>query len=149
MTSILILSIIGAVISAVIGTFWYSDKTPMGRVHMQFLGFDKLSPEEQKQKMMEAKPKMTKIYSLQMALSFLSAIWVVFVITKSLQNNVPASVAFFFVFASWLCFIVPTIGTNLLWSNCDPKLVWKKFFSDIGYNIVNLMVIAILASLFV
>ncbi len=148
MTTVFILSIIGAIISAVIGTLWYSNKTPMGRTHMQFLGFDKLSPEEQKRKIEEAKPMMKKVYSAQMLLSFITSLWVVFVVIMSMRNGVTATVAYVFVLASWLCFVVPTIGTALLWGNCDSKIVWKKFFCDISYNFVNLLVIAILASLF-
>ena len=48
MISIFILSIIGAIVAAVVGTIWYSNATPMGKIHMKYLGFDKLSPEEQK-----------------------------------------------------------------------------------------------------
>jgi len=46
MGTIILIGVLGAVISAVIGTFWYSGMTPMGKWHMQYLGFDKLSPEE-------------------------------------------------------------------------------------------------------
>lgn len=148
MTTVFILSIIGAIISAVIGTLWYSNKTPMGRTHMQFLGFDKFSPEEQKRKIEEAKPMMKKVYSAQLLLSFITSLWVVFVVIMSMRNGVTATVAYVFVLASWLCFVVPTIGTALLWGNCDSKIVWKKFFYDISYNFVNLLVIAILASFF-
>ncbi len=148
MTTTIVLSIIGAVISAVIGTFWYSNKTPMGRLHMKYLGFDKLSPEEQQAKINEAKPKMPKIYLAQMSLSFISAAWVVTVVSTSIKNGVPTIIAIGFVLASWLCFIVPTIGKGLLWGNCDPKIVWKKFFSDISYNLINLMIIAFVVSLF-
>ena len=53
MTTILILSLIGAILAAVVGTFWYSDKTPMGKIHMSYLGFDKLSKEEQEKVLLE------------------------------------------------------------------------------------------------
>jgi hypothetical protein len=149
MTTIIILSIIGAVISAVIGTVWYSNKTPMGRTHMTYLGFDKLSPEEQQRKIAEAKPKMPKIYFAQMILSFLSAFWVVFVVTTSIKNGMSALYAYVFVLSAWLCFVVPMVGTGILWGTCDPKIAWKKFFSDIFSNLLTLLVIAFLATLFV
>ena len=44
--TLLILSLVGAVLYAVVGTLWYSNVTPMGKIHMQYLGFDKLSEEE-------------------------------------------------------------------------------------------------------
>jgi hypothetical protein len=41
MLTIILLAIGGAILSAVIGTFWYSNSTPMGKLHMKYLGFDK------------------------------------------------------------------------------------------------------------
>ena len=58
MITILILAILGSVLFAIVGTFWYSMMTPMGKLHMSILGFDKLSSEEQKRKIAEAKPHM-------------------------------------------------------------------------------------------
>ena len=147
--SLVLLSLLGAVIAAVVGTIWYSPATPMGRIHMQSLGFDKLSKEEQKKKMEEAKPKMVKMYLAQMALSFLTAFAVVFVVAQSLQSGLTLGMALGFVAFNWLCFVVPVVGSGALWSNCDPKLVWKKFFSDISSNLVTLMLTALVVSLFV
>ena len=48
--TIILFGILGAVISAIVGSIWYSMSTPMGRVHMASLGFDKLSKEEQNKK---------------------------------------------------------------------------------------------------
>lgn len=149
MTTIILLSLAGAVIAAVVGTFWYSNKTPMGKIHMRYLGFDKLSKEEQEQKIKEAMPKMPKVYGAQMALSLLTSFFVVFVITMSVQNGVPFNMAIWFPIFGWLCFVVPTVGSAILWGNCDPEIAWKKFFSDIFSNLVTVLVIALLAGLFV
>lgn len=149
MTTIIILSIVGAIIAAVVGTFWYSNATPMGKIHMKSLGFDKLSHEEQKRKMEEAKPMMPKMYAAQMALSLLTSFAVVFVVTLSVQNGVPLSMAIGFPVFSWLCFMVPIIGSGILWSNCDRSIAWKKFFSDIFSNLVIILLIALLTSLFI
>jgi Protein of unknown function (DUF1761) len=150
MITILILSIIGAVIAAVVGTVWYSPKTPMGRIHMSWLGFDKLSPGEQQIKMAEAKPKMVKMYAAQMAFSLLTAFAVVFIVTMTVRNGVSLSIALGFVAMNWLCFMVPIIGSGILWSNCDGrKLSWQKFFSDIASNLLTVLLVALLASFFV
>ena len=149
MITIILLSLAGAVIAAVVGTLWYSPKTPMGKVHMQFLGFDKLSPEEQNQKISDAKPTMPKLYAAQMLLSLLTAFAVVFIITMSMQNGIPFTIALGFVVFNWLCFVVPTIGSGVLWSNCDRKIAWKHFFSDIFSNLVTIVLIATLTSYFV
>ena len=149
MTTILLLSLAGAVIAAMVGTFWYSNATPMGKIHMKYLGFDKLSKEEQKKKMEEAKPMMAKMYAGQMALSFLTSFAVVFIITESVKNQLTFLMALGFVAFNWLCFIVPTIGQGILWGNCDPKLAWKKFFSDILSNLVTVVLVAVMTSFFV
>ena len=56
--TIILLGILGAIISAVIGSIWYSMKTPMGKIHLESTGFSKFSKEEQERKMKEMKPKM-------------------------------------------------------------------------------------------
>lgn len=149
MITVTLLSLAGAVIAAVVGTFWYSNATPMGKIHMKSLGFDTLSPSEQKQKMEEAKPKMPKMYAAQMTLSFLTAFAVVFITTMSVQNGLPFKLALVFVVFNWFCFVVPTVGGAILWSNTDRTIAWKKFFSDIFSSLVTLLLIAFLTSLFV
>lgn len=149
MITIILLSLFGAVLAAAVGTLWYSPMTPMGRLHMQYLGFDKLSPEEQKKKIEEAKPKMAKMYVSQIVLSFLTAFSVVFIITMSMKNNLSFPMAVGFVAMNWLCFIVPTIGSGILWSNCDRAIALKKFFSDIASSLVTLLLTALMASFFV
>ena len=148
MLTILILSLVGAVLAAVVGTFWYSNATPMGKIHMRYLGFDKLTEEEKKMKMNEAKPMMKKMYMAQIGLSFLTSFLVVFIVTASMQNGLSLKVAIGLIALNWLGFIVPTIGSGILWSNCDRAIVWKKFFSDILSNLVTVVLIALLAGIF-
>lgn len=147
--SILLLALGGAVLSAVVGTFWYSNATPMGRIHMKSLGFDTLSEEEKKKKMEEAKPMMPKMYAGQMLLSFLTSFAVVFIVTMSMQNGLSFGMALGFVIMNWLCFMVPLVGSGILWSNCDRSIAWKKFFSDALCNLVTVLLIALLARFFV
>ena len=149
MLTIILLALVGAIIAAVIGTIWYSDKTPMGRIHMKYLGFYQLSPEEQKKKIAEVKPIMWKMYVGQLILSFLTTLSVVSIITMSMHNGLPFTIAIIFVIMNWLCFMVPIIGSGILWGNCDRSIAWKKFFSDISANLVTLVVVALLARLFV
>ena len=149
MITIFLLALAGAVIAAVVGTFWYSDKTPMGKIHMQFLGFDKLSEEDKKRKMEEAKPTMWKMYLIQMILSYLTAFAVVFIVFTSMRNGLSLGMSISFLVLNWLCFIVPTIGSGVIWSNRDRKIAWMKFVSDIVSNLVTILLTALLASLFV
>lgn len=148
MLTIIILSLAGAIISAIIGTIWYSNATPMGRIHMKYLGFDKLTEEEKKAKMKEAMPMMPKMYAGQLILSLLTSFAVVSIILMSMRNGVTASLAYGFIAINWLCFMVPIIGSAILWSNCDRNIAMKKFFSDIFCNLVTVLVIAFLASFF-
>ena len=149
MITIILLSLLGTVIAIVVGTIWYMPSTPMGKLHMQYLGFDKLSPEEQQRKIEAAKPTMPKIYAGQMLLSFITALAVVFIVTMSMQNGVPAGMAIGFVLVNWLCFMVPVVGSSILWSNVDRAIAWPKFFSEIFCNLTTVLLIAVLASLFV
>jgi len=146
---IILLGILGAIISAVIGTFWYSMKTPMGRLHLESTGFSKLSTEEQERKMQEMKPKMWKYYLGQMFLSFLTSAFIAFVMIKQKAFGLSSLATYGEVASIWLCFTIPTIGQALLWGNCDLKLRWKKFFSDSLSNLVTFVVIIFVFSLIV
>lgn len=146
---LILLTIGGVVLSVVVGTVWYSQSTPMGKLHMRYLGFDKLSPEEQKRKMEEAKLKMAKMYAAQMALSLLTSFAVVFIVMMSITNGVSLSLSLGFVVFNWLCFMVPIIGQGMIWGNVDRQIVWKKFFADISYSLVTVLLIALMTSLFV
>jgi hypothetical protein len=147
--TILLLSLAGAVLAAVIGTIWYSPNTPMGRLHMKSIGFDELSKEEQKKCMEDAKPMMPKMYAGQMILSLLTSFATVFILKMSVENGVPFNMALGFVFMNWLCFMVPVSGSSIIWGNCDRKIAFKKFLSDIFSNLTVLLVIAFLTSFFV
>lgn len=145
MLSIILVGILGAIVSAIIGTFWYSDKTPMGKVHMTYLGFDKLSKAEQKKLIEEAKPHMWKTYSLQMLLSFVTSAAIAFMVWQTEKAGMSGSYVYGYVFIIWIAFIVPNIGSGLLWGNCDRKIVWKKFFSDIFNNIITYVTLVAIA----
>ena len=149
MISIIFLSLAGAVLSAVIGTFWYSSMTPMGKIHMRYLGFDKLSEQEKIDKINEAKPKMVKLYIMQAILSLLTSFAVVYIVTMSIYNGLPLPMALGFVLMNWLCFMVPVYGSGIIWGNCDREIALKKFFSDILCSLVTVLLIGVLASLFV
>lgn len=143
------MTLAGVFISIVVGTLWHMPQSPMGKLHMRYLGFDQLSPEEQKRKIEESKPKMPKIYGAQMLLSLLMSFAVVLIVSMSMKNGVALKFAMGFVLLNWLCFMVPVVGGNILWGTCDPKLAWKKFFSDSGYQLVTVLLIAFITSLFV
>lgn len=148
MLTIISIGVLGAIISAITGSMWYSGATPMGKWHMQYLGFDKLSKSEQDVIIKEAKPNMGKKYGMQLILSFLSSFFIAFVTSFSVQNGASASSVFFYVLMIWLCFTVPMIGQDILWGKTEKSLVWKRFFSESFYNLITFIIVAFVATLF-
>jgi hypothetical protein len=113
------------------------------------LGFSDLSPEEQKALIEKAKPTMPKIYAGQMLLSFLTSGFTVFVVSMSVQNGVPLSMAIMFPILAWLCFTVPAVGGGILWSNTEGELAWKRFLSETLCTLVTILLIALMTSFFI
>ena len=150
MINIFLIGFIGAIVSAVVGTIWYNpDLTPMGKWHMQYLGFDKLSKEEQEVIRKEMAPKMWKIYLAQMFLSFLTSFFIGFVTSYSVQNGASANSIFYYLPMIWLCFTVPMVGQKMLWGKTEKSLAWKRFFSDSLSNLVTFLIIGFIATLLV
>ncbi|MFA7193803.1 MAG: DUF1761 family protein [Candidatus Paceibacterota bacterium] len=149
MTTIIIIGIIGAIISAVTGTIWYGGSTPMGKLHMRYLGFDRLSQAEKEAMITAAKPNMWKTYTAQMTLSLLTSFFIGFVTWYTVLSGGPANAVYFYVVMTWIAFTVPMIGQNLLWGNVESSIVWKKFFSDAVYNLITFLLIAFVATLLV
>ncbi len=143
MITIILAGIVGMIISVIIGTFWYSPSTPMGKWHMQYLGFDKLSEEEKKKLIAEAKPKMWKTYLAQMILSLITSLFIASVLWYTVQNGGPANAVFYYVVMIWVAFTVPLVGQGVLWGTTEGSLAWKRFFSDSLCNLVTFLVIAL------
>jgi len=149
MTTIILITIIGAIVSLIIGSIWYSDKTPMGRLHMKSLGFDTLSNEEKKKLMEEAKPHMWKSFLGQFILSLFTAFFIAFVSFFGTQNGQTFGMTAVYSAMAWICFIVPVIGSAIIWGNVDRNIAWKKFFSESACYLVTIMIIILIAGLFV
>lgn len=149
MITTIVLVLAGVVIAMAVGSVWYSPKTPMGRLHMRYLGFDTLTPEEQQAKMAAAKPMMAKMYAGQAVLSLLISFSVVYVVAESIHNGLSAPMAVAFPLFNWLCFVVPVIGTAILWGNCPRAIAWQKFISDSAFFLVTILLTAVLTSLVV
>ncbi len=147
MMTIILLGILGVVISILVGICWYSTKTPMGKLHLESLGFSNVSKEEQEKKMREIKPKLWKYYVGQIILSFLTSTFIAYIMLEQRMFGIGSAAIYVEVGAIWLCFNVPIVGQTLLWGNCDLKLRWKKFFSDIFANLVTYMLIIFIFSL--
>ncbi len=144
---IILLGILGVIISMLIGMFWYSLNTPMGRIQMATTGHGNLSKEEQLKRMEDMKPHMWKYLLAQAFLAFLTSLFIAFIMIE--QQGLGLGVIYGEVGLAWLCFTVPIVGQSLLWGNCEKKLRWKKFFSDILSNLVTYFVIILVFSFIV
>ena len=56
--------------------------------------------------------------------------------------------AYMYVSMIWAAFVLPNIGSALLWGAVDRKIVWQKFFSDSLNSLVTLLAMAFIANLF-
>ena len=145
MGTIILVAVLGAIISAITGTLWYSGSTPMGRWHMQYLGFDKLTNEERAKLMAEAKPRMWKNYSAQLFLSFLTSLFIAFTTSYTVQNGGMATAVYYYVIMAWGAFTMPLIAQGLIWGKGEGSLAWKRFLSDSLYNLITFLIIAFAA----
>lgn len=152
MVTAILMGILGAVIQALLGTFWYSMATPMGQWHMQHLGFNKLTKAQQQKQMEKSRGKMWKYYGAQLLLSFLTGYFIGFVTYYTVENGGPVNAVYFYVAFIWLCFTVPSIGGAKIWEigmadAAKTKLAWKRFFSDSLYQLISFLIIAFIATL--
>lgn len=147
--TIILIALIGAVVSLVVGSIWYSPGTPMGRLHMRTLGFDKMTPEEQKQCIEDARPHMWKSYLLQFIMSFMISLFVGFITFVGMKNGETFGMVALQAFFVWLTMMVPVIGSSILWGNTPRDIAWKKFASDIFSYAVPIGLILVIAKLFV
>jgi predicted PurR-regulated permease PerM len=147
--TIILIAVIGAVASLIVGSIWYSPATPMGRLHMKTIGFDKLSPEEQKSLIEEMKPKMWKSYLAQFVMSFLTAFFVGFITFVGMRNGETFGMVAAQAFFIWLAMMVPVIGSSILWGNTPRHIAWKKFASDAISYLVTIALVLVIAKLFV
>jgi hypothetical protein len=147
--TIMLIAGIGAVVALVVGSIWYSPGTPMGRLHMKAIGFDKLSPDEQKRLIEEMKPKMWKSYLLQFIMSVLISFFIGFITVVGMQNGQTFGAVVFETAFVWLALMVPVIGSNILWGNTPREIAWKKFWSDSLSYAVTIGLVLLVARLFV
>jgi archaellum biogenesis protein FlaJ (TadC family) len=146
---LILITLLGGVASIIIGTFWYSDKTPMGRIHMQSIGFDKLTHEQQQKSIAEAKPHMWKSFLGQFILSSLTAFFIALVSVTGTANGMTFSMVIIYGLLAWICFMVPLAGSHVLWGNVDRNIAWKKFISDSASYLVTIAAVLLIAKLFV
>lgn len=121
----------------------------MGRLHMKAIGFDKITPEEQKRLIEEMKPKMWKSFLGQFILSALTAFFIAFITVIGMENGQTFDMVVVEAIFVWLALMVPVIGSGILWGNTPRDIVWKKFASDSISYAVTIGIVLVIARLFV
>lgn len=110
-----ILPLLGVLISMVIGMVWHMPNIPTGKLHMDFIGFSKLSKSEQEKIMNDMKPHMWKSFLGQAVLSFFSSLFIVFVLDQTVKNHMSPTMVYAYILMIWFGFIIPTIGSGIIW----------------------------------
>lgn len=144
MASLFFIALLGVVISMVIGMVWHMPNIPTGKLHMDYIGFNKLSPSEQKKQMEAAQPHMWKSFLWQAILSYMSSLFIVFVMYYTTLGGVSSSMVYGYILMIWLGFIIPIIGWTIIWSSRNQKvnLLWIYFMSETIYYLISYLAIA-------
>lgn len=144
MASLFLIALLGVVISMVIGTLWHMPNVPTGKLHMDYIGFTKLSASEQERQMKASQPHMWKSFLGQAILSYMSSLFIVFVMYYTTQGGVASSMVYGYVCMIWLGFVIPTFGWNLIWWGHDhpARFLWIYFISQAIYYLISYLVIA-------
>lgn len=146
MMDIILLSIVGALISMIIGSIWHSPKM-FGKIHHDYHAKRVLSYEEHRQKVLEPRKGLIKIYFLQFVLSFITSFFLA-VVMKGGYGHIIDKYLFMFVALVWISFTVPAVGSDILWSEAEGKVAFRKFISDVLYSLVTFMLTAYIFTLF-
>ncbi|MDQ1282023.1 MAG: hypothetical protein QG630_374 [Patescibacteria group bacterium] len=145
MLKIILLGIIGAIISMIIGMIWHSSKL-FGKSQLDYNAKKVLTFEEHKNKCEESKHLVSQKYLLQFLLSFITSFFLALVM-KGGYGDIHDKYLYMFVALVWISFTVPAVGTNVLWSEVPKKIALKKFLSDIFYCLITFMLIAFIFTL--
>jgi hypothetical protein len=145
MLKVILLGVIGALVSMIIGAIWHSPKL-FGKVRMDYHAKRALSFLEHKNKLQEKKPDILKIYLLQFLLSFITSFFLA-IVMKGGYGFIYNKYLFMFIGLVWISFTVPAVGSDILWSEATGKIAFKKFLSDILYSLVTFMLTAYIFTL--
>jgi hypothetical protein len=135
--------LVAAVLSMVLGSLWYGPL--FGKTWIRLMGWSKSDVEKGRKEMNGA--KMAKQYGIQavgsLFMAFVLAHALVF--AKAYLHEEGISAGLQTGFWNWLGFIAPVTLTSVLWEG-KP---WKLWLINNSYNLVTLMAMGVLLSLWV
>ena len=127
---------VSAVVSMVVGSLWYGPL--FGKPWMALMGMTKESMAASKAKGMAKSYFLMFVGSLLMAFTLAHAV----VFASTYLNIWGVAAGLMGGFWNWLGFIVPVTLGVVLWEN-KP---WKLWFLNVGYYLVNLLVMGVILS---
>ncbi len=158
-TTIILLSLLGAVIFMVIGMIWHSPKSPAGKAHLDYIGACDMNSEEGKKQIAEMKPHMWKYYLTQFIFSLLSSAFIAHVVIYMKNKASCSSTAsegnctllgnclscpVLFLSLIWLCFVLPISGGHFLWDGRgNGKSKCRMIFYHSLYDLICYTIIAL------
>jgi cellulose synthase/poly-beta-1,6-N-acetylglucosamine synthase-like glycosyltransferase len=125
--------LVAAVVSMALGFAWYSPAV-LGKQWMKEKGY---TPEGLKKE----QSQMGKWYGVSFVLSLLTAylMWHVMVMSNAFFGNPMMQTGFTTAIFMWLGFVMPTQATATIFGNKN----WKLFGIDTGYQLVSLILMAV------
>lgn len=135
------ISILGVILATIaqfiIGAVWYSFL--FGKLWGKIHGFDKLTPEVQK----EMAGKMGPFYGGQLIVTVFTS-----VVLGLLINYLPNKSPFFLAFLVWIGFVVPTQYSDVIFGGTEGKWIVKKLLVLSAASLVCLLAAAGILNIF-
>ncbi len=121
------------VLSMVIGFVWYGPL--FGKLWLKVIGATEADLERRKEMQKKAMP----LYAVQFALALFQAFTLAYFIRA--WSDLSALAPALFIFAG---FIVPVIAGACMWNNDSAKIAWTRFLLQGGYQLVLMVVFAVI-----
>lgn len=131
--------IVAAIASMLVGFVWYSPLL-FGNQWMKLRDFTKES-------MKDAEKSMTSSYMISFTVSLITAYMLAHVmgLSQNFFNYSDMATAFTTAFSMWVAFVMPTQVSSTIFSD---KKSWPLFGIDTAYQLVSLVVMAVVIALF-
>ncbi len=127
-----------AIISMILGGIWYGPL--FGKAWMRILKVDPEclnNPEKKKAMQKQVMP----LYLVQFGLSIVTLYTLAYYIANSSSGGLTNALII------WTGFIVPTIAGGCMWNNDSRKIVWQRFFIQVGYQYVLFVVAGLILTM--
>lgn len=129
----IIMVILCAIISMIVGAIWYGPL--FGKKWLEVTGADKLDLEKRKEMMKGA----WKLYLTQFILTIFQAYVLAYYIAGWKEASGMENALWI-----WAAFVVPVIAGTAMWNNDNTKISWARFLIQAGYQLVIFIIFGLL-----